>query len=79
MGFENHEYKSEFARDLIAEGRAKGKAEGKAEAIVAFLLARDLSVSDGARSFITSCTNLELLNAWSAEAATVDSVAELFR
>jgi hypothetical protein len=70
MGFDNREYKSEFAREFIAKG--------KAETIVAFLLARGLSVPERAQSCITSCTDLERLNTWSTRAAFVDSVDELF-
>jgi len=77
-----------FQEDLIRQGERKGrwegerqgKREGKAEAIIAFLAARGIVVSEEARQRILSCTEPETLDRWVIRAATAataeDVVAE---
>ena len=73
-----YEYKSEFARKYVAQGEAKGKAEGRAEALLAFLAARKLPVSDEQRQAILGCRDLAQLDRWIARAASVTEAGELF-
>jgi hypothetical protein len=70
MSTGTYEFKSDFARKYIGQGEVK--------AILAFLDARGLPVSDDVRSRITNCTDLERLEVWVRRAATVNSVEELF-
>ena len=84
------EYKNAFARKYVAQGRAEGRAEGKAEgeaegkaegeakALLAFLAARQLSLSGEARERILACRDLATLDRWIARAAAVRTLAELF-
>ncbi|MED7923074.1 hypothetical protein SMD20_02420 [Nonomuraea sp. LP-02] len=65
-----------------AEGRAEGQAEGKAreaaKLVLLFLSARGLDVTDDVRARITGCSDVEMLEAWAARAATVQAADELF-
>ncbi|MEU6726139.1 hypothetical protein ABZ917_20775 [Nonomuraea wenchangensis] len=81
---------SPFAREHygrgLEEGKAEGKAEGQAEGkareaaklVLLFLSARGLDVTDDVRARVTGCTDVELLEAWAARAATVQAADELF-
>lgn len=69
-----HEFKSEFARKYLAEGRAIAKAE----AIVAVLEARGLTISGEQRARIQGCRDIGTLDSWIARAATANSICELF-
>jgi len=85
-GFEGYQYQSEFARKYVAEGKAEGKAEGeaageakgRADALLAFLAARRLSVSEEQRATVLACRDLAQLDRWIARAASVAMAAELF-
>ena len=68
------EYKSDFARKYVAEGRA----EGEATAILKVLAARGIPVPEDARARITECSDVDQLEHWITRAATVDSVDALF-
>ena len=56
----------------------RGRAESKADAVLSFLEARSMPVSDSQRSRIESCTDLETLDRWIRRAATITFVEELF-
>jgi hypothetical protein len=75
---EGYEFQSEFARRHEAQGIAIGEARGEAKALVTFLEARGLSITDDQRSRILDCGDLEQLGQWIRKAATVTAVAELF-
>jgi hypothetical protein len=76
------EYKSDFARKYVAQGRAEGealgRAEGEATAILTVLAARGIPVPDSARARITGCTDLTVLETWIGRAALIDSIDALF-
>ncbi|MDQ3990292.1 MAG: hypothetical protein M3291_14080 [Actinomycetota bacterium] len=72
-----YEWKSDFARRHIAQGRAEGEARGRAAAVLAVLEARGVEVPGEARARVASCTDLDQLDAWVRRAATVDSVRDL--
>jgi hypothetical protein len=73
---------SEYAQfvfpETFAKGEAKGKAKGKAESVLTVLDARGIAISDDARERITSCTDVEQLDAWIRHAATASRIEELF-
>jgi hypothetical protein len=74
VAIENYVWKSDFA----LEHQAKGRAEGEAKALLLMLRARKVCVSDEARDRIMSCTDLQQLERWVERAVTVDTVDELF-
>jgi hypothetical protein len=71
-------YQSEFALKHQALGRSEGEAKGKADAVLAFLSARGIGVTDAAKERIQACDNLALLDRWIRAAATVRHAEELF-
>ncbi|MFI9175616.1 hypothetical protein [Streptomyces lincolnensis] len=60
------------------EGTAAGRAEGEAKGILAVLEVRGIPVSAGVRERITSCTDLERLDAWLERSRTVARAEDLF-
>jgi hypothetical protein len=56
-----------------AEGKAVGRAEGKAEALVAFLAARGLALSEDLREKILGCKDPAMLDRWIAQAASASA------
>lgn len=78
MAAGTYEYRSDFARRYVGQGRAEGNAEGEARALLAVLDARGISVPEDARTRITSCTDLDQLDTWVRRAVTADSVQDLF-
>jgi len=85
MDLKGYEWKSDFAKkhraEGIAEGRAEGIAEGqakgRAEALVAFLRARGLEMTDVQRDRVFACNDLAVLDAWIVRAAVARSVDEV--
>jgi len=70
MATGNYEYQSEFHR--------KADAHGKASAVVAFLDARGIPLTDEEKKRILGCTDLAVVDRWVRKAATVTSADELF-
>ncbi|WP_017590955.1 hypothetical protein [Nocardiopsis potens] len=70
--------KTEFARRHHGKGLSEGLTKGEALAIIEFLKARGIPVSEQARERITSCTDRGTLETWIRKAATVAAVDELF-
>jgi predicted transposase/invertase (TIGR01784 family) len=59
------------------EGLSRGLSQGKAAAILAFLAARGLTVTEEARARIEGCRDVALLDRWIARAATAVSAEEV--
>lgn len=78
----NHEWKSEFARKYVAlgeaSGKAEGKIEGKIESLLTILSVRGVALTEAERERITRCTDVELLERWTARAATASTTDEVF-
>lgn len=76
-----YEYKSEFARTYIAQGRAegeaRGRAEGEAKALLMMLAARGIEVDAKTREDILSCIDLEQLERWIVRSATASSLGDV--
>jgi predicted transposase YdaD len=70
--------REEGRREGRAEGEAKGRAEGKAQAILAVLEARGLAITDAQRAAVVGCTDVEQLERWVRQAATVKTAEALF-
>jgi len=64
-----YEYQSEFARKYVAQGRT--------EALLSFLSARQLPVTDEVRARILACRDWGLLDTWIVRAVTAKSIADV--
>ncbi|WP_433517665.1 hypothetical protein ACQP2T_20250 [Nonomuraea sp. CA-143628] len=77
---------SPFAREHFGRGKAEGRAEAKAEAraeeaarsVLLVLGARDFNVPDDIHAQITTCTDLAQLETWLTDAATTQTLQDLF-
>ncbi len=78
MSMGTYEYHSDFANSLLAEGEAIGEARGEAKAILTFLEARGIAVSDDVRERVMACQDANLLQTWVSRAASVESAEGLF-
>ena len=65
-----YEYQSDFARRYMSQGEAT--------ALLTFLDARGIDVSDEARARITGCTDPEQVMVWVRRAVTAESIDDLF-
>jgi hypothetical protein len=74
MKIDNYEWESDFA----IKHRAEGRVEGEARAILGFLRARGICVSDEARRRIMGCTVEHQLERWAERAAGIRTVDDLF-
>jgi hypothetical protein len=67
---------------LIEQGRVKGHAEGHTEglraAVAVTLIARGLALSDLGKARLAACSDVTLLTAWLASAATAANEADVF-
>ncbi len=75
---QDYEYRTDFVRKWVAEGRQEGRQEGEASAVLKVLEVRGLKVDAQARERIMACMELEQLSRWLCRAVTVQSVPELF-
>ncbi|WP_344590155.1 hypothetical protein [Actinomadura vinacea] len=71
---DDYQWQSDFA----IKHRSEGRAEGEARALLMFLRARKICVSDETREQITGCTDLDRLELWLKRAATINTTDELF-
>ncbi|MFF4043845.1 hypothetical protein [Streptomyces sp. NPDC001816] len=60
------------------EGRAEGKTEGEAKGILSVLEVRGIPVPDSVRERITTCTDLDRMDAWLERSRTVERAEDLF-
>jgi hypothetical protein len=73
-----YEYKSDFFKSLIQEGKTAGKAEGEALAVLRTLRRRNIASSEEQRQRILSCTDLATLEAWAERAYDISHIDELW-
>ena len=78
----NYEYQSDFAKTHRAQGRVEGRVEGRAAgeavAILTFLDARGIVVTDEHKKRILACSDLDILERWIRKAVSVTTADELF-
>lgn len=60
------------------EGQAEGEAKGEAKGILLVLEVRGIPVPDSVRERITSCTDLDRVDAWLERSRTVERAEDLF-
>jgi hypothetical protein len=81
MDLKGYQYKSEFARRYVAQGKAEGLAEGEAkglsEALLLLVTTRGLPVTDDERRTILACRDLARLERWLRVAVTARSASEI--
>lgn len=70
MSTSTYKYRSDFALKHISQGEAR--------AVLRFLDARGIEVTEEARARITGCTNPDQLDLWASRAVTANSVDDLF-
>ncbi|MFC6563532.1 hypothetical protein [Actinoplanes utahensis] len=77
----NYTPRSDFAKHHFAQGKmeglAKGLAEAKGQDLLTVLESRGLTVSDEARTTIVECSDLDQLDRWMRQVATVERVEDL--
>jgi hypothetical protein len=73
-----YEFQSDFMRRHQAESRAEGQVHGEAVAVVRFLKARGIEMTDDEQARILAATNADQVNLWVERAATITSLEELF-
>lgn len=82
MRIQDFKPRSEFAKQLLSqgrqEGREEGRAEGRAESILRILEVRGLEVTPTQREQITQCADPDLLDRWIERAVTISHTDELF-
>ncbi|MEU6561739.1 hypothetical protein [Nocardia nova] len=80
-GLRDYEFRSDFARHYIAEGKAEGKAEGEAlgeaNSVLTVLEARGVAVSDRVREVVMGCTDHKQLGKWLRRALEVNRAEDL--
>ncbi len=76
QGFKDGE--TQGFKDGAAQGFKDGETQALSRAILAFLSARGLAVSEDERARISTCDDIAILNHWISRAATVSAAADLF-
>ena len=80
-----YEYKSDFAKKYVAQGRAegeargeaRGEAKGEAKGLLVTLQARGFAVPDAVRERILAQTDQECLELWLQKAVVAASLADV--
>lgn len=72
------EYKSDFARRFYRQGEAVGEVNATRRMIFAVLVARDVELTGRFVATVDGCADLQSLEALVRQAATAESVDELF-
>jgi flagellar biosynthesis/type III secretory pathway protein FliH len=90
MPLSNYEYKSEFAKKYVAQGREEGVALGREEGVAlgreegvraalhAVLAARGITLSEPRQQQVANCADVAVLERWLARAATGDGEGDVF-
>jgi hypothetical protein len=78
MRIQDYEFRSDFAKRYLSQGRAEGEARGQAKALLRILAARGMEVTESQRTQILQCTDPDTLGRWLDRAVTVRLTDELF-
>lgn len=69
----------EFVAEMRRQGREEGRKTGQSESILRILENREIVVDAHIRGRITSCGDMETLDAWFDRALTITEISELFQ
>lgn len=69
----------EFVAEMRRQGREEGQKTGRSESILRILENRTVVVDARTRERITSCSDMETLDAWFDRALTTTETSELFQ
>jgi hypothetical protein len=78
MATVTYSYTSELRAKGREEGREVGRAQGQVQSILQVLDRRGITVDDGPRERIESCTDTDTLSTWLDRALTATKAADLF-
>ena len=78
MSLKNYEYKSDFAKKYVAEGRTEGRTDEARHILVALLTTRQLGPSEAARARIDACTDRETLERWILRVGSATAEDDVF-
>ena len=73
----SYQYRGDFAKRYVAQGRAEGRAEGTAHSLLTVLRVRGIAVPDAVRERILAEKDPERLERWLEKAAVASSVAAI--
>ncbi|MBX3219908.1 MAG: hypothetical protein KF795_05265 [Labilithrix sp.] len=74
MPLGSYEYKSDFAKKYLAQGRE----EGARQALIAVIAARNLELPERARRRVDACSSVVTLERWIRRAAIVERIDDVF-
>ncbi|MBO3731609.1 hypothetical protein [Glycomyces niveus] len=77
MQQETYPYQSKLLADREARGEARGKIEGKAEALLGFIEARGLTITENQRRKIESCQDPAKMQLWVKRSPSAPTVADI--
>jgi hypothetical protein len=82
MSAMKYEYRSDFAKKYVAQGRIEGLAQGRIEGarrtLFAILESRGIVASDDTRARVDACADPDALERWVVRAASATSERDLF-
>jgi hypothetical protein len=78
MPLTNYEYKSDFAKKYVAQGRSEGRVDAARSLLLAILEERNLGPSERTRALVEATSAPELLERWVRAAATATREEDVF-
>ncbi len=78
MPLTNYEYKSDFAKKYVAQGREEGRVDAARKLLLAILEERSLGPSERTRARVEATSTPELLERWVRTAATATHEEDVF-
>lgn len=79
MNLTDYEFKSEFFKKKLEQEAARGEVRAEARALLKFLAARGIPVTEANRARILACTDIPTLDRWVERAATAKTAEEVLR
>lgn len=67
-----------YRTETFERVRDEGRAQGEARLLLRILDSRSITMPDAIRERIANCTDLAELDRWADQAASIDTIDELF-